>query len=346
MARILVDITHPAHVHFFKNPITILRDLGHSVFITSRDKDCTVDLLDSLGFDHDCLSKEHTGKLPAMLRELVMRDAALVRKARNFKPDVLVGLGGIFAAHAAKWLGVPSVVFYDTENATLQNALTYPFATRVVVPECYESWTPRGKTLRYKGFHELSYLHSTRFQPSRETALKNGLSTDGDTFLIRVVAWKANHDVNERGWSPELLAELIHWLRPAGKVIVSAEGALPPQLEQYRYTGDPQALHHLLAFCRASIGESATLASESAMLGVPAVYAAETSRGYINQLDADYGLVRSVTAIRSGELLSGVQGLLSTSPAKFKDCHDRLMNETVDVAQFVADTILDVTGAR
>jgi len=38
-----------------------------------------------------------------------------------------------------------------------------------------------------------------------------------------------------------------------------------------------------MAYCRAFIGESATMASEAAVLGVPAVYAAETGRSYTDE---------------------------------------------------------------
>ena len=47
--RIAVDITHPAHFHFFKNSIQAWQDRGHDVLILSRDKDLTLQLLDETG---------------------------------------------------------------------------------------------------------------------------------------------------------------------------------------------------------------------------------------------------------------------------------------------------------
>ena len=49
--RVLIDIGHPAHVHFFRRPIEILREHGHEILITSRLKEIAGDLLDAYGMD-------------------------------------------------------------------------------------------------------------------------------------------------------------------------------------------------------------------------------------------------------------------------------------------------------
>ncbi len=338
--RVLVDVVHPAHVHFFRNPLTLLRSAGHEILITSRDKECTLELLDQFGIEHQPLTAQTTG-VAAMAAELVRRDVALARVARAFRPDVITGLGGVCAAHVGRLLGVRSVVFYDTENAHLQNALTYPFAHRIVVPRCYRGWTPRWKTTRYPGYHELSYLHPTRFSPDREIATRNGVATASDTYLIRVVSWQANHDIGVRGWSPELLGRVVERLASTGKVLISAESRLPPALEQYRYRGDVAALHHVIAFCRATVGESATVASEAAVLGVPSVYAASVSRGYIDEQQHRYGLTR-VVAARTAPVLEAIDGVLATSRAEYGSRRQTLLSDTIDVAAFVAERLQEV----
>ena len=100
----------------------------------------------------------------------------------------------------------PSVVFYDTENAKLQNILTYPFASVVVAPCAYQSWLPSSH-IRYSGYHELSYLHPDNFQPNYEVAVRNGLAEKGATFFLRLVAWQANHDIGEKGWSTQSITQ-------------------------------------------------------------------------------------------------------------------------------------------
>ena len=48
--RILIDIGHPGHVHFFKYIIWALKERGHTIFICARAKDVTMNLLKHYGF--------------------------------------------------------------------------------------------------------------------------------------------------------------------------------------------------------------------------------------------------------------------------------------------------------
>lgn len=335
--RVLIDIGHPAHAHFFRHPIAELRARGHAILITSRRKEIATDLLDAFGLEHRTLSGE--GGAGGMLGELLLRDFRLTRIVRNWRPDVLAAIGGIFIAHAGIMGRAPSLVFYDTENARLQNLLTYPFATKVIVPRCYTAWTPSNRTLRYPGYHELSYLRPPYFSAQREIALANGLSPDRPTWLVRLVSWKANHDIGERGLSADAVRKIIHRLGQRGKVLISAESALPDDLASHRYAGEASAIHHVMAHCAGFFGESATMASESAVLGVPAVYAANTGRGYTDEQDARYGLVRNARNLDSSALDAALDWLLQFPAGRGEVLRQQLLRDTCDVAAFVVAAI-------
>ena len=337
--KVLIDIGHPAHVHFFRRPIEQLRAHGHEVIITSRDKEFALDLLDELGLPHYPLSALGKGGMLALGKELISRDRALLKVVRETKPDVMAAIGGVFIAHVGKLTGVPSLVFYDTENATLQNAITYPFASAVIVPRCYETWLPKKRHIRYDGYHELSYLHPDQFTPDREIALESGLAPEGDTFFLRTVSWQANHDIGEQGWSPALLRKLVEKLSQQGKVLISSEATLPDDLAQYAYPGKVRDVHHVMAFCRAFIGESATMASECAVLGTPAVYAAETGRGYTNEQEQRYGLVRNLRLLSWDKLVPLIDEILQTPTETWQQKRRQLLDDTIDVASFVTECI-------
>jgi uncharacterized protein len=337
--RILIDIIHPAHVHFFRYPLRILKDHGHEILITSRVKECAVDLLEELGLEHQTLSTQAGKGLLPLARELVVRDRALFKVARSFRPDVMAGIGGVFVAHVSALTRIPSLAFYDTENAALQNAITYPFASCVIVPDCYRAWVPDRRHIRYPGYHELSYLHPRYFTPDRARALANGLDPDRETFLLRLVSWQASHDIGERGWSPGLLDALVQWLSPRGRVLISAECALPEPFEPLRYRGRASELHHLMAYCRALIGESATMASECAVLGIPSIYAAETGRGYTDEQQSRYGLVRNVKQPAWATLEPALEEILRQPAGFWQSMRQRMLEDKCDVAEFVADCI-------
>lgn len=340
--RLLIDMVHPADAHFFKNPIRALTEAGHEIYVTSREKDCTVQLLDQLKIEHEIISRQGSGHLLAMAWELASRNFRLLNIARRFQPDVMAGYGGVSVAQVGWLLGIPSVVFYDTETAKLQNTLTYPFATRIVVPVCYTGKVPERKTVRYRGYHELSYLHPNHFQPDLEIALTNGLAAHGDTFLIRLVSWKASHDIGLNGWSPALLESVVELLTAHGRVVISSEGTLPQHLERLRYTGNPSRIHHVMAFCRAYIGESATMASEAVALGVPAVYAATSYRGYISEQQDRYHLAQVAGTDNPQQVLDALHSVLALPKDEVAAGHQKLLEDSGDVAQTVVEQITAV----
>ena len=60
--KILVDIIHPANVHYFKNFIFQMEKEGHSVKITARNKDVSFKLLDAYNFKYIDFGKGSIGK--------------------------------------------------------------------------------------------------------------------------------------------------------------------------------------------------------------------------------------------------------------------------------------------
>ena len=337
--KVLIDISHPAHVHFFRHPLRLLQARGHEVLVTSRNKEMALDLLRELQIEHIELSAMGKRGMLSLAQELVIRDLKLLRIVRQHRPDILAGVGGIFVSHAGWLTRTPSIVFYDSPNARLQNALTYPFASRVVVPRCYSGWLPTKRSIHYDGYHELSYLHPDYFEPDKEKALSNGLAAERDTFLVRLVGWGASHDIGERGLSDALLDRIVGTLEAHGKVLISSERPLPARFSAYRYPGNPAEIHHVMAFCRAFIGESATMASECAVLGVPAVYCAETRPGYTDEQEERYGLVRNIGSLAWSDLEQAISWALTCPKPYFEQARRTLLDDTIDVAHFVSDYI-------
>ncbi len=337
--KILIDIGHPAHVHFFKNAIDLLKAKGHTVIITSRDKEFAIKLLDDLGLEHFVLSKMSKGGLLGLGMELIKRNIALYKIVRKTKPDIMMAIGGVNIAQIGKLTRTPSLVFYDTENAKLQNAITYPFASCVIAPRCYESWLPKRRHVRYAGYHELAYLRKNVFSPDQSIAIKSGIKADKDNFLIRLVSWQANHDVGENGFSTELTQQLVTKLASLGNVMITSESGLPNSLRAYEYTGDISNMHHVLAHCRLYVGESATMASEAAVLGVPALYVANTGRGYTNEQESRYALVKNVVELKWDKINAAIEQMLLLSKEQIAKKRATLLKDTVDVSDFTVECV-------
>ncbi|MFO1258461.1 MAG: DUF354 domain-containing protein [Gammaproteobacteria bacterium] len=332
--KILIDICHPAHVHFFKNALRLLEERQCEVIVTSRDKDCTIPLLEQLKIPHTPLSSTGFGKI----RELIDRDIALYRFVRAHQPDLLVGVGGTFIAQVGTLSRIPSIVFYDGDNAILQNIITYPFADQVIVPRCYQGWLPK-HTLRYAGYHELAYLHPHYFksQASAQTIGK-------PIIFIRHVAHQANHDLGHHGLSFSMISRLIQDL-PTYQFILSAESEIPTDLSQYAYNEPPDQIHHTLERCTAYVGDSPTMASEAALLGVPGIFVSTHRCGNMQELSQRYQLI-SIVKPNYSHMITALKKTLNESAQTIAARRDFLLNDTIDVTEFIVSCLVKNISLR
>lgn len=334
--NILVDIIHPAHVHFFKNAIAIWQKKGHKVAVTARKKDVTIELLKGLGIEYKVLSTAGKGR-SGLLAELITRDIKLWNFCRSFRPDVLTGISGVFISHVGKLLGKPSVVWDDTEHQKQAHLITWPFATQIQSPDCYLKPAIKKQNL-YAGFHELAYMHPNYFTPDKAIVRSLGIDPDSKYCLIRMVSWQAHHDVGQHGFDSRKMLDFIEQISKYATPYLSVEGNCPEYLKKYQLSIPVHMIHHVMAFACLFVGEGATMASESAVLAVPAVYINTLRLGYINMLE-NYGLLKQTT--RTEQALQFCTEFLSNPNTK-NNClaaRQKMLSEKIDVTAFIVDTI-------
>jgi len=299
MMKILVDIGHPAHVHFFKNFIKEMNKMGHSFLITARDKDVTKNLLDKYGFEYTVISErkesKNTNKFFELIKmgfELIKRDYGIFRLAKKFKPDILMGIGGESVAQVSKLIRAKSIIFTDSEPAKIINSLAFPFADAICTPSCFKH-DLGNKHVKYDVYHELAYLHPHYFTPNPAVLDEIGLSKDDTFIILRFVSWSASHDVGQHGIRDKV--GLVKELEKHGKVLITSEARLPKELEKYKITVSPEKLHDLLYYAHVFAGDSQTMATEAGVLGTPAVrcntFVGENDMGYFIELEQKYGLI-------------------------------------------------------
>lgn len=344
---IALDITHPSDVHLFRHAIAAWRTAGHRVRLFARDKDVVLALLEQHGLAHERIGGRARRGALGLARELIDRESALWRRLRAAPCDVVCGAGATFIVHAAWLLGIPAVVFTDTEVARIANRLTFPFARRILTPRSYQQ-ALGARHQRFEGYKELAYLHPARFQPDPTALTEAGLRPGERFVLMRLVAWNSGHDLRAHGLTDVRAA--VARLSSQARVVISAEGALPPELEAYRYAGPAHRLHDVLAQAALSFGESATLATESAMLGVPAVFVSTTRRGYTDELEQRYGLVFTHDDPQAGQAegLARAEALLQDPDCarSFQARRQRMLAEQQDPSEVLQRVVLEVAGAR
>ena len=134
-----------------------------------------------------------------MVRDLMRRGERLIDYVRKVKPDVLVGTS-VDISYTGKLLGIPAINVNedDADVVPMYAWLAYPFATSIVSPESCNNGRWQHKTISYKGYHELAYLHPDHFTPSREIVSRY-THPEEDYFIVRFSGLDAHHDSGVKG---------------------------------------------------------------------------------------------------------------------------------------------------
>lgn len=335
--NILIDIGHPAHVHVFKNYYTEMTKLGHSVFFTCREKECTVQLLDHYDLPYHSIGRPYKGILRKVLG-LFIFGWRIRQVAKAHETDLFVSISSMYAAQCAWLLGKEHIVLDDTEHSSFEHMLYKPFSSVILTPSCFEKHMGR-KHLRYDGFHELAYLHPSRFTEDPTIHQQLGLTTGERFSLLRFVSWDAAHDKDAQGLTLSDKLELVEALERYGKVFISSEASLPQQLENKRINLPPASMHSVLKAASLYVGEGASMASECAMLGTPAIYVNSLNAGTLREQSA-YGLIHS---FRNGEGVLEEATMILTDPNSKNGYEERcsmMLREKVDVTSMLVDITL------
>lgn len=339
--NVCFTIRHPARVHLYKNPIRILAENGHNVYTFVVRSDIITELLDNYGMDYRVLAND-SSSLPGLFFEQAKVETKLLVKSLAIHPDVMVD--GVASTHVAKLVGAKSVLFSDTGHAKNTHKLQFPFADRICTPERYHGEIGE-KRVTHRSYHELAYLHPNRFEPDPSVLDDTGLDPDDRFVILRTVGWDALHDIGKSGF--DSLMDVIEALEETGvEVLITSEAPLPESAERYRLSIEPHRIHHLMYYADLFIGESGTMASESAVLGTPAVYVSSIRLGYLDELEDRYGLVFNYSGPdrqRNG-LEKAVSILEDYDEREWARRRETMLDEKVDMTDVILDQITDLFG--
>lgn len=268
--KVLIDAVHPADVWTLGAVEDRLLAAGEETLWLSRPgKDSVVELIEARGRPHIRASRAGTSML-TLARELLVRDWRALRAVRSFKPDVILTRSPA-GVHSGRLTRTP--VMYDTDDGHVAGFLYYvagPFANLIASPTATEK--SYGKQhRRYQGYKELFYLHPSRFEPDPSIREELGAAEGERLFLLRLTAFTASHDVSEAGMTRSQIDRILEMLQAQGKVIISSEEELTPELAELRVPTAPERFHHVLAACDLVVGDSQTVCSEAGVIGVPSV---------------------------------------------------------------------------
>lgn len=343
---IVLDVAHPAHVHFMVAVATALDERGHRSLLVGRPKDVTVALLRASGRQHLVLPRaglarrSHAAELTvrvAALRDVLRRTGAPAVLTRN--PS---------GAIAARTLGRPSVFDTDDGPAVGWHYRLGAWAADTITTYRDDPHRHGPKERRYAGFKALTYLHPNRFRPDPQVRARVGLPP-GPLFVARFSAHDASHDRKVVGLPGPARARLVHLLAEHGTVVVSSENEDPVVVPGRSVP--PERFLDVLADADLCIGDSQSVAAEAAVLGVPSIRLSSfTGRAaYLSVLEHEYGLVRNFSPGDEELLLAAVRAHLGELDARreaARTARSRLLDDASDVAAWHAAELDRLTEAE
>lgn len=337
--KILIDIGHPAHVHYFKNLIFKKQKEGWSFRIVARDKDVAHALLNA--YKIPFVSKGKGGKnFFGKLKFFFKSNHIIYQQAREFQPDLVVSCASPYIWWTYLFLGVPHYTIDDTEISKIGRIVYAPTAKKIINPSCYQlNFSP--KQVFFNSYFELFYLHPNFFKPQLDFRKKiNACFPDGYA-VVRFVNKEAVHDRGRSALTKELQNYIVNEVKKIIPIIVSSEDR-----NYVNATNDfqfkPEEIHEVLAGAKLLIGESATMASEAAVLGVPSIYFDDIGRGYTDEQREKYQLIYQFGLTRKDvqEALISIPSMISeVNQKQVKLNHHKLLSDKINPTKFLVELI-------
>ena len=341
--NVLIQLSHPAHFHVYKNIAQGLINDEHKVLFVIKSKDILEELLQKAGLPYVNINEHaHRGSKFGILWDMLMRDFRLVRLCRKHKIDLITG-STPEVAHVSWLLRIHGVNVGEDDAAIVPafGKVAAPFIQCLVTPNTCDNGKMEPISVHYPGFQKLAYLHPKRFAPNSDIVRGYGIGLNGDAslngakgknggsrsangenggnpfepyFLLRFAKLNAHHDNGVSGISTEIAQRLVDILSPHGKIYITSERELEPQFEKYRLQINPLDIHHVMAFATLYIGDSQSMAVEAAMLGVPGVrfndFVGKKKIGVMEELEHAYGLTYGISSKRPDLLYEKIEELL------------------------------------
>ena len=336
--KYLFYIGHPAHYHNLKFVSQELSDKGHEIIWVVREKDVLFNLLDEVKFKTYFIKEKAPKGRWGRIRRILNREFRMLGIMLKHRPNLAIGTD-LVITHIGKLLRIPSIIVNedDAEAVPLFANMGMKYATHILAPECCSVGPYRDKSVFYKGYQELAYLHPDYFTPVR-SKVESLFAAENRFFLLRFASLTAHHDDGVEGINDQLAKKIIAILEPKGKVWITSERELSPDFEKYRIAIPATEIHHALFYADLYIGDSQTMAAEAAVLGTPSVrfndFVGKLS--YLEELEHKYQLTFGIKTNQKNALLEKVTALSSQTDLKviWQERREVLLNETVDVTRF------------
>lgn len=273
--KIMIDMNHPAHVHYFRNLIKDMEKKGHQFCVVNRDDGMINQLLDYYGIRHIIRNKRP--KKPSTLNSLLNLAKNIgycVWNSFKFHPDMYMGFASSSCAITSRIFRKPCILMDDTEHNVINHKLYLPCCSTVLTPFYFKKDFNKnavggGKQIRFNAFVEQLYLHSEVYEASTDV-LKQLNVKPREYVLVRYISYDAHHDLVAHPLDDETKKEIVRRIAQHYTVFVSLERSINDSFyHEYKLNISPEQMHDVEANAKFLVTEGGTMGTECFVLGVP-----------------------------------------------------------------------------
>jgi predicted glycosyltransferase len=343
----LFFFVHPSKFHVFRNTINQLLKEGHKVEVLITSKDVLESLVKQENWDYTNIFPE--GRKIKNINPYISSTINFIRTifrlwkyTKNKKYDLFVT--DDLLVYIGKLKRVKSIVFLDDDiQIVKQFSLVLRMADYCLSPNITNLGKFESKRIGFDGYKELAYLHPNVFSPNQDL-IDEFKEKNENYFIIRLVSLRAYHDVGKKGINKTQVKKLINLLVSYGSVYISAERELEQEFEIFRLQIKPEQLKDILSGAYLYIGDSQTMSSEAAILGVPS-FRINDFTGKISVMEEkdDYNISKSFKTNEFERLYSEVESCLKGDEFKLniKKNRNRMLNDKIDLTEFMVNLFIN-----
>ncbi|GAB4255273.1 MAG: DUF354 domain-containing protein [Vicingaceae bacterium] len=338
---ILFYLGHPAHYHNVKNLSKRLFNEENKVIYVARSKEVLFELIEEVPYKVYKLSKRKGNSKLSLFIEIIKRLMLLNSIIKKEKPQVMVGTD-IVIMMLGKWKHIKTIMLNEDDASAVPYLAKYgmKYADIVASPNCCNIGTYEYKKAGYNGYHELAYLHPDVFKANENILDKYEIKKP--FFLLRFSGLSAHHDKGIKGIEKHQALEIINYLSTIGKVFISSEKYMEPELEKFRINIHPKDMHDILSFSNMLISDSQTMTAEAAVLGVPSVRISDFKGklSYLEELENQYQLTFGFKPVDFDKAFEKIKALAKEDLKIFKLKNKKMLENSENVNELWYNLII------
>ena len=321
--RYFFDLNHPADFHFFKNLFAYLDQQGYPYRVLARNKECLHELLQAGGIPFISRGKgSHfvAGKYVYAAYILILTLIQLI----IFRPRLTLSLSSPYLISASRFLHIPTLTYDDTDfNPRLLPAIKR--ADYIFSPSNYPH------TFHKNHFHIQTYKELAYLDPyiPRDEEL-------GDAVFFRLTRTDSIHHSAGTSINVPWIIKEINRISDVHITFLSSETGIADDLSGKVLFPDRMKIHQDLRKCRVFWGNSATMAAEAVILGIPSIFVGSEKFAYLQELEG-YGLLFCFPPDEIESSFNKLNELLMQSDAgkQFENTLARLLKGKINISDLI-----------